>query len=161
VRIGSALFLWVASVMPAASGTWDIMYLAYTGGSRLIQVDPEEAEQIDAFVKSEVDGAYLLGLDCTHIRLANGEPFFQKADGTGKGEVELLASFDGGQSTSIGVFSYAGGAYFIPYSSDLIEHLSDSRKLEISEPNSGFEVEFSLDGFSQAYQKTGCTQGKP
>jgi hypothetical protein len=161
VRIGFALFLWVASVMPAASGTWDIMYLAYTGGSRLIQVEPDEAEQIDAFVKSEVDGAYLLGLDCTHIRLANGEPFFKKADGTGKGEVELLASFDGGQSTSTGVFHYSGGAYSVPYGSDLVEQFAASRKLKISEPSSGFEVEFSLEGFSQAYEKTGCTQGTP
>jgi len=149
------------SLLPAASDTWDIMYLAYTGGSRLTQVDREEAEQIDAFVRSESGGTYLLGLDCTHIRLANGEPFFKESDGTGKGKIELFTSFDGGQPMSLGVFGYAGGAYSISYSSALVEQLSGSRELKISEPSSGFEVAFSLEGFSQAYEKTGCTQRKP
>jgi hypothetical protein len=125
------------------------------------QVEPEEAQQIDAFVMSEGGGEWLIGLNCTHIRLGNGQPYLEPTNSSGEAVTELIVSFDGEESRPLGAFGYYGGAYSMPYDSELIMNLSDSRQMTISEPKSGFAVAFALDGFSQAYEKTGCARGKP
>ena len=157
MRIAPALAFSVFSVWPCAADTWDIMYLS--GGGQ-VQVAPEKAEQIDAYVMSLGRGDWLLGLSCTHVRLGNGQPDLPPTNSSGEAVTELLASFDGDRSTRLGAFGYYGGSYAMPYQADLVERLSNSQKLKISEPVSGFEVTFSLDGFAQAYDNIRCAGEK-
>jgi len=132
------------------------MYLADTGGSHLIQVEPSESQQVDAYVAqsdgNRVNGAggrLILGVSCERVRLANGDPFMGS-------EVEANATFDDGKRLPIGRFGYAGGAYWAHYDADLIAAFRGHTTVSVTVPSHDLTFVFSLNGFAEAFDRIEC-----
>ncbi|WP_156317299.1 invasion associated locus B family protein [Cypionkella psychrotolerans] len=145
-----------AAAQPASADAWKNMYLADTGGSHLIGVEPSESQQTDAYVDQSGGDAFLgtggglmLGMSCDRIRLANGDPFLGS-------EIAFVATFDGGEPVALGQFGYAGGAYLAPYNIELVEKFRNHASLTISAPSKNLSFEFSLQGFVEAFDQIEC-----
>jgi hypothetical protein len=160
VRSRALITVFVLAAQPASAETWKNMYLADTGGSRLIGVEPAESEQIDAYIEQSggdtvigPGSGLILGISCDRIRLANGDPFMGS-------EVEAMATFDNSQDVPLGRFGYAGGAYWATYEADLMSAFRSHATVSVTVPSNGLSFVFRLDGFAEAFDRIECFKRK-
>jgi hypothetical protein len=141
---------WIGVLLVAGSAQaegWDVMYLANQGGTRLMQVKPSQATQVDAFVMAD---GYLLGVDCQNLRISQeGEPFLGDA-------IRVELAFDGGPPVALGTMDYAGGAYSMEMPPMIRELFFAENRVEFRAPDDDLTVMFSMKGFRKAWEKMGC-----
>lgn len=128
---------------------WGIQHLAYTGGTHPIQVEPEEGQFTEAFVRYPDRMGFYVGCllnkaphstqNQTMLRLANGYPFLGA-------RAVLSARFDAGDQWKLEEFGYSQGGYYGFLPPQVLAMMMSHETVEITDTLSDFTVTFSLDG---------------
>jgi hypothetical protein len=137
---------------------WQVLYLADSGGSRPMQVGPNEGGIAFAYVDS--GGGERLFLDCRTndsgfydwtLKFNPGEnPAFRPVDADG---TRLFARFDEDPAQiDLGLFSFVQGAYWAPVPADIALRVIRQEVIRITDGGSAV-VEFSLAGSSDAIDR--------
>lgn len=143
----------------AAANNWEIQYLAYTGGMHATQVERDQRQFTEAYIRHpDRMGLYVGCLlrtapygtqTQTMLRLANGHPFLGP-------KAMLSARFDDTPPQDLEEFSYSqGGSHgFLP--PHILAKMMMNNSVEIKDSLSGFTATFSLDAASDSISKVEC-----
>ncbi|MCF2905543.1 hypothetical protein L0666_11145 [Octadecabacter sp. CECT 8868] len=149
----------LAGMVTAETPNWDNLYLANLGGTRLLQVDPSDADTVTAYVDGT--NGFRMSVTCSTdssslsiAQIGNGIPFMGS-------DVQLFGVFDGEPEIRIGQAQYSRGSYRISLQPSILARILTRNEVLLSANETGFFDTFSLRNSVIAIEKMRCFGGKP
>lgn len=153
-----SLAVFISNAAHAGVTEWGNLYLANTGGSRMMQVDPSDAQLVTAFVDGS--SGHRLSISCGPNgsflnlgRVGQGDPFMGS-------EETITAIFDGNTAVRIGRFSYAGGNYQSQLQPQTLAKITTHGTVLLISENAAFSDTFTLTGSAHSIEAMRCLGGK-